>query len=82
MGTVCTVAIDVEITDEERHILGQVLAPRRAGPRQHNPYASRAEIKAWAKSVLAAEIKRLGSTERPTVPELSCQPQPRWHRIP
>lgn len=81
MGTVCRVAIDVEITDEERHILGRILAARRTGPRQHNPYASRAEIKAWAKSVLAAEIKRLGSTHA-SDPELSCQPHTRWHRIP
>jgi Xaa-Pro aminopeptidase len=61
MSTVCTVAIDVEITDEERHLLGRVLAARRHGPRQHNPYANRAEIKAWAREVLAAELKRLGS---------------------
>jgi hypothetical protein len=62
MSTVCTVAIDVEITDEERHILGRVLARQRIGSKgQHNPYANRAEIKAWARQVLAAEIKRLGT---------------------
>jgi hypothetical protein len=61
MATVCRVAIDVEITDEERHILGRVLARQRAGSRQHNPYANRAEIKAWARGVLAAELKRLAS---------------------
>jgi hypothetical protein len=63
---VCRVAIDVEITDDERHALGRVLAPRRKGSqRQHNPYASRAEIKAWAKSVLAAEIERLNRQPEP-----------------
>ena len=63
MGTVCRVTVDVAISDEQRHILGRLLAPRRNGPRQHNPYASRAEIKNWAQAVLAAEIKRLGSSQ-------------------
>jgi len=63
VSTICRVAIDIEITDEERHVLGRLLAPRRKGPREHNPYASKGEIRNWAQAVLSAEIKRLGSTQ-------------------